>query len=66
MAIVKNTNIERAREAGSKVRHMIDDASGEVSEFAKTVEARIQEKPVQSTVIALGAGLLLGLLLNRR
>ena len=57
---------DKAREAGEKVRHVIDAATGEVSEIAENVEHRIQDKPVQSTLIALGAGLVLGLLLGRR
>ena len=57
---------EKAREAGEKVRHVIDAATGEVSEIAENVEHRIQDKPVQSTLIALGVGLALGLLLRRK
>jgi len=56
----------QAREAGVKVRHIIDGAGSEVSHVAETVEARINEKPVQSTLVALAAGLFVGLLLGRR
>lgn len=57
---------QKAREAGVKVRHVIDAASGEVTEVAEVVETRILEKPVQSTMIALGIGLVLGAILGRR
>lgn len=56
----------KAHEAGVKIRQVIDATTGEVSDVAETVEARIEQKPVQSTLIALGAGLILGLLLRRR
>ncbi len=57
---------EQARAAGVKVRQVIDAATGEVSEIAEVVETKIQQKPVQSTLIALAAGLFVGLLLRRR
>ena len=56
----------RAREAGVKVRHIIDAASGEVTEVAENVENRINQKPVESSLIAMGVGLFLGLLLGGR
>ena len=56
----------RGREAGAKIRQVIDAASGEVSEVTEVLEERIQRKPVQSTLIALAGGVLLGLLLRRR
>lgn len=62
----EETTVKRAREAGAKVRHVIDGATGEVTEIAETVEAKINEKPVQSTLIALAAGVFLGMLLGRR
>ena len=57
---------QKAREAGVKVRHVIDAASGEITEVAEEVETRILEKPVQSTMIALGIGLVLGAIFGRR
>ncbi len=57
---------QKAREAGVKMRHVIDAASGEVTEVAETFENHIHEKPVQSTMIALGIGLVIGALLGRR
>ncbi len=56
----------KAREAGVKMRHVIDAASGEVTEIAEEVESSILEKPVQSTMIALGIGLVLGAILSGR
>jgi ElaB/YqjD/DUF883 family membrane-anchored ribosome-binding protein len=57
---------EKAHEAGAKVRAIYDQASGEVRELSQNVEEHIYKKPVQSSLIALGAGVLLGLLLRRR
>ena len=57
---------QKARDAGVKMRHVIDAASGEVTEIAAEVETRILEKPVQSTMIARGIGLMLGAILGRR
>ncbi len=66
----KSTNYanyeQKARDAGVKVRHVIDAASGEVTEIAEEVEGRILAKPVQSSMIALGIGLVLGAILGRR
>ena len=56
----------KAHEAGSKVRALYDHARDDVTHAAETVEGHIHDKPVQASVIALGAGLLLGLLLRRR
>ena len=56
----------KAREAGVKMRQVIDAASGEVTEVAEEVQTRILEKPVQSTMIALGVGFILGAILGRR
>jgi len=56
----------KARDAGAKVRSIVDNATGEVSEISETVEARIHEKPVQSTLVALAAGFVLGMLFRRR
>lgn len=57
---------EKARDAGVKVRHMIDAATGEISEVAEKMETRINAKPVPATLVALATGLFLGLLLRRR
>lgn len=66
MALIKNSNVVRAREAGAKVRSMLDEASSEVSHVAQAVETRVNEKPMQSSLIALGIGFVLGALLSRR
>ncbi len=66
MALIKDSTVDRAREAGTKVRHLIDEASGEVREISTAIESRVNEKPMQSSLIALGAGFILGMLLSRR
>ena len=57
---------EKAHEAGTQVRAIYDHASEEVHEVAHHVEERIVARPLQSSLIALGAGVVLGLLLRRR
>lgn len=57
---------EKAREAGAKVRHVIDAATGEISEVAEKMEDRINAKPVPASLVALGVGVLLGMLIGRR
>jgi ElaB/YqjD/DUF883 family membrane-anchored ribosome-binding protein len=58
--------VEQAHAAGEKLRRVVDGATDEVSEFSETVEHRIREKPVQATLLALAAGLLLGVVFGRR
>jgi glucan phosphorylase len=47
-------------------RDYYDDASERFDEAQRYVTERVQERPVQSTAIALGVGLVLGLLLAGR
>ena len=54
-------NIEdAAHKAGKQVRGYIDTASDEIAQASDTVKTQIRSNPVQSTVIALVAGLILG------
>ena len=57
---------KKAYDAGARARKVIDAATGEVSEITEEVQQTILKKPVQSTLIALGAGVILGMLLRRR
>ena len=57
---------EVAGKIGSKVRALYDNAGGEIRDVRSAVEDKINAEPVQSTLIALGAGLILGLLLGRK
>lgn len=54
-----------ASQAGRKVRGMLDSASGELSHAGGTVSKEIHANPVQSSLIALGVGVVLGALLRR-
>jgi ElaB/YqjD/DUF883 family membrane-anchored ribosome-binding protein len=54
---------EQARVRG---REYYDDAADRLDEAQRYIVERVQERPVQSTAIALGAGLVLGLLLAGR
>jgi ElaB/YqjD/DUF883 family membrane-anchored ribosome-binding protein len=56
---------EAAHSAGRKVRGMFNTASNEISSAREYVGAEIRSNPVRSSVIALGAGVLLGALLRR-
>lgn len=63
----KQQNYEnKARKTGAQLRQVIDSATGEVSHVADEVQARIKGEPVKSTLIALAAGVVLGLLFRRR
>ncbi|MDQ8027468.1 MAG: DUF883 domain-containing protein [Brevundimonas sp.] len=61
---------ERARgyydEARVKGREYYDDASERFDEAQRYLTERVQERPIQSTAIALGVGVVLGLLLAGR
>jgi ElaB/YqjD/DUF883 family membrane-anchored ribosome-binding protein len=54
-----------ANKAGRKVRSFIDSTSDELSHATRTVTAHVHDKPVQSSLIALGIGFVLGALFRR-
>ena len=56
---------DAANQAGRKVRGMIDSAGDEVSHVGHRVSREIHTNPVQSSLIALGVGVVLGALLRR-
>ena len=56
---------EVAHSAGRKVRGMFNTASDEICSARESVGAEIRSNPIRSSLIALGAGVLLGALLNR-
>lgn len=68
---------ERAAEVREKARHYYDearvrgreyydDASERFDEYQRYLSERVQERPLQSTGIALGVGVIIGLLLAGR
>jgi ElaB/YqjD/DUF883 family membrane-anchored ribosome-binding protein len=54
-----------ARHVGRQVREMAVSAEDSVVEFSGSVSKKIHEKPVQSSVIALAVGIVLGFLFRR-
>ena len=54
-----------ANKAGRKVRNLISTASDEFSHATEVVTGEIRSNPVRSSLIALGAGFVLGALLRR-
>ena len=54
-----------ANNAGRKMSGFINSASGEVSHATETVTTQIRTKPLQSAMIAIGIGFVLGALLRR-
>ncbi len=54
-----------ANQAGRKVRSLYNTASDELSHASEAVTTEIRSNPVRATAVALGAGVLLGLLLRR-
>lgn len=61
----KHDLAEMAHDAGTKVRHLFDSASSEISHATDVVSAQVRNKPLQSSLIALTAGFVLGALLRR-
>ncbi len=61
----KHDLTEAANRAGRKVRHVVNNASDQFVHAKDTVTTQIRNHPVQSSVIALGVGVLLGALLRR-
>ncbi len=54
-----------ANKAGHKVRDFISSASDDLSHVSEKMTSQIKENPVQSSVIALGVGFVLGALFRR-
>lgn len=54
-----------ANKAGRKVRSFIDTASEDFTHVSETVTTEIRSNPVQSSLIALGVGIVLGKLFFR-
>ncbi len=54
-----------ADRAGRKVRNFIDSTTHELSHAKDAVSSHVHEKPMQSSLIALGVGFLLGSLFRR-
>ena len=56
---------EAANDAGRKVRALYNSASGEMSHASDAVTSEIRSHPIRFGAIALGVGVLLGILLRR-
>lgn len=56
---------DMAHHAGRQVRDMMDSAEDRLSDAAGGVAARIRDNPIQSSAIALGVGLVIGMLFRR-
>ena len=60
------SSLEKAANvAGQQVRDYYDKASSEATAATKAVKKQIKDKPIQSSLIALGAGFVLGLIFRR-
>jgi ElaB/YqjD/DUF883 family membrane-anchored ribosome-binding protein len=55
-----------ANDVGRKLRAVVDTGTHDIKEQAEKVEKEIRQHPVQSSAIALGLGVILGLFLHRR
>lgn len=56
---------EIAGRAGRNIRSLVEEGREEISEATERYTAAIRRKPVQASLIALGSGILLGMLLRR-
>ncbi len=54
-----------ACDAGKKIRNYFDDASEEISEVVGNVKGQIRNNPIQSSLVALTAGFIIGALFRR-
>ena len=62
---VKDDLSVAANQAGRKVRNFFDCASDEISQASDSVTKQVRDNPIQSSLIALGAGFILGALFRR-
>ena len=56
---------EAANRAGRRVRSFLNTAGDEIGNATDTVSDQIRSKPLQSSLIALGIGVVLGSLMRR-
>jgi ElaB/YqjD/DUF883 family membrane-anchored ribosome-binding protein len=54
-----------ANQAGHKIRSMYNSASDEISHASDQVTSEIRSNPIRSSAVALGVGVLLGMVLRR-
>ena len=54
-----------AQQAGKKVRNAVEHAVDETTETAKVVTGYVRSNPIESTLIGLGVGIVVGALLRR-
>lgn len=64
-AAVKDDLENVARRTGHHMRELTDSAEHSLKDIGGTMTIKIRENPVQSSLIALGAGLVAGMLLRR-
>ncbi len=62
---VKDDLCATANNAGRKVRGFMHSAGEEFSHATDVVSTQIKDKPIQSSLIALGVGFVLGVLFRR-
>ena len=65
-ADVANHVADYASEAGAKVRGLVNRTVDDVSHVSRNVESEIKTNPMRSSLVALGAGFIIGALLTRR
>jgi ElaB/YqjD/DUF883 family membrane-anchored ribosome-binding protein len=65
-AVVKDDVENMARRTGQHARELADSAGHSLAGIAEAMRVRIREKPVQSSAIAIGIGLVVGMLYSRR
>lgn len=64
-ADTKNDLRAAANKAGRKVRNLFNNASDEITHAKDAVTTEIRSNPVQSSIIALGLGVILGAIIRR-
>lgn len=62
---VKDELRSAANQAGRRMRGFLNSATDELNNVTDSVTAQVRKNPVQSSLIALGAGFIIGSLLRR-
>ncbi len=62
---VKEDLHDVAARTGRRVRGLVDSASGEITHASEVVGTQIRSNPVQSSLIALGVGFIIGTLFRK-
>ena len=64
-AVLRDDLESVARRAGYRVHELTDSAENSLTDASEVMTSKIRQNPLQSSLIALGAGFLIGMLYKR-